>query len=182
MHQSPAPGSESRIQKAFYAMTQYRETIAAIMLDTPELARMYRVLLWLGTTTIAVAVLTTGFSFLTTGYSIGTIAAFTVFAILFYLLPLQAALLSTVVGALGLAVQLHPVIPALSLPVLYTAVGIGALGTSIVTAYLARHAMIIGSQVWEQLIEAETSTPSDPNETTNPEKDATRDSSSSQVE
>lgn len=157
MHSASTPGSDSQIHRAFYALTQYRSTIAQIMLDTPRLARMYQVLLWLSMTTIAVSVMTASYAFLTTGLSVWVSIPLAVFAVIFYNLPLKASAVATLVGTLGFGAQIYPAIPPLSLQAMFVALAFTGVVTMLVLGYLMKHAIIIGDQLWQQLVEQEMS-------------------------
>lgn len=152
----PPTAEKSQTQKAFYALSQYRDTIAHIMLDNDHLNRTYQVLLWLTTTTLATATLTAGVTFFQTGFSPDTILTAAIAGVLLVLLPWEASVTSASVGGVALGVHVTGLIPPIPVPTLYGFVVIGCVGSAVVGLYLTRHAINIGAQLWDQLLELET--------------------------
>lgn len=141
--------SQSHIRKAYRALTQYRAEISHIMLDTPELARAYTALLFMVRVTVILAVITGGYTFTTTQSVTLALLAVGIIAVFAVLTPTEPIITGILTGGVILALQFQYTVFSLTIPTLTGALIISTILTTVIAAYLTRHAVIIASQLWE---------------------------------
>lgn len=150
------PHEVSRLRKAHFALTNYRNEIAYAIRTTPKLRRVHDLLNFIVIITTATGLTALAHQALTTPVNPVFTAPILIFLvplvaishIKFILFGTTAAMPVVLLWVLGS----HPE----QIPLLYITFVIAAAIMLLLGGCLTRHAVIIGSQLWEQEIESMT--------------------------